>query len=178
MSSTAVSRGIFYPAVLFGMFPMFVYSVYGMLKERFTGRYSLWLFFVLPFAVFQGASSKLASYLAPFAPLLGILAASAIMRFRSHLPLFFGHLYMTVLIITPAVSGYVLDYLQPYRLFLMLSTLTAAVVYVTILGGYRFGRGFIIASAWTVLVISIPVYAIVPVVEENAKGFRLLSEAQ
>lgn len=167
----------FYFAVLFGLCPMFIYSFYGMLSERFTGRYSLWLFFFLPFIVFQVSESKLASYLAPFTPLLGILAASAVMRFRSHLPLFFGHLYMSALILTPAVSGYVLDYLQPYRLPLMLSTLVAAAVYITILGGYRFGRGFVIASAWTVLVISIPVYAIVPVVEENAKGFRLLSEA-
>ncbi|QAR33552.1 phospholipid carrier-dependent glycosyltransferase [Geovibrio thiophilus] len=167
----------FYPAVLFGLCPMFIYSLYGMLRERFTGRYSLWIFFFLPFLVFQVSESKLISYLAPFTPLLGILAASAVMRFRSHLPLFFGHLYMTVLILAPAASGYVLDYLHSYRLPLMLSTLVAAAVYITILGGYRFGRGFVIASAWTVLVISVPVYALVPAVEENVKGFRLLAEA-
>ncbi len=167
----------FYPAVLFGLFPMFVYSLYGMVSERFAGRYSLWLFFLLPFAVFQFSASKLASYLVPFSPLLGILAVSAVMRFRSHVPLFFGHLYMAVFIMAPAVAAYVLDFLIPYRLLLMMTTLLAAAVYITILGGYRFGRGFVIASAWTVLVISVPLYVVGPKMEEDSKGFRLLSAA-
>jgi 4-amino-4-deoxy-L-arabinose transferase len=167
----------FYPAVLFGLFPMFVYSLYGMISERFAGRYSLWLFFLLPFAVFQFSSSKLASYLVPFSPLLGILAVSAVMRFRSHMPLFMGHLYMSVFIIFPAVAAYAFDFLMPYRMVLMMTTLIAAAVYITILGGYRFGRGFVIASAWTILVVSIPLYVIIPMVEENVKGFRLLAAA-
>ena len=167
----------FYIIALFGLFPFLIYTLCGIISERFFVRYSLWFFILFPFTLLQISDAKDISYLTPLAPVAAISAAFALLKFKSHTPLFFGHLYMLILIMVLPASGYVLTFLEPYRMVLFIISIISLVVYITLLGGYHYGRGFVMASAWTILMVSIPVYAIIPLVQENSHGYKRLSEA-
>lgn len=167
----------FYFAVLFGLCPVFLYSIWGLLVERCSSKFSLFWFFLIPFIVFQFSSSKLTTYLLPYTPLLGIAAAAVLINLRSSFALFIGHIYMAGFILIPTVASFALPFLYSHRLILMFVSLILALFYITLLGGFRYGKGFIVASAWTVLFMSIPVDIYMIMFESELKGYRKLTEA-
>lgn len=166
----------YYLMVLFGMFPFFIYTVYGIFKEKAYATYSLWAFVVVPLVVFQLSASKLPAYLTPLTPLISIFAVSVILKNINKKFLIPAYLYVGFLILLPLVAGYVLDYLRPFRLMLIIASLVSCLIFYA-LYKKKSEAEFIRASAWSVLVVVITVYMVIPHMNGNIRTYKQLANA-
>lgn len=164
----------FFFAVFFLTFLPWIFFVFRNKSyiNKLKTNWVLYLYILMPFIVFQMATSKLGTYLLPFYPIAAIIAAlntdSKFLRKLSYALLF-------VLSFAMFVIPFVLDYMWEYK-FLIFSV-GVLFVLITLFYYRKFSHNnFVISFSSIIVIMFTVVYLIAQVAGPYSKGYRLVAE--
>jgi 4-amino-4-deoxy-L-arabinose transferase len=133
----------------------------------------IYLYIIMPFIVFQIATSKLATYILPFYP---VAAAIVAVKVRNSKFNNLSFLLFTALGIGLAVSGFVVDFLQPYIPYILAFSIIYVIAGIIIFKGGILRENYVPAVSFMIIFVTIFIYSLLPFIGPYSKGYRLIAE--
>lgn len=164
----------FFFVVFFGTFipwAFYMFKNYNMTHKLKTGKV-LYLYILMPFIVFQIATSKLGTYILPFYPMAAVLAAlNTESKWLRRLGLAILYIAPVAMIVLPAA----LEYLRPYW-YICVSCGVVLLALTFYLHKRHFERNFVMTFTVGVMIITMAAYSVIPLAGPYVKGYRIIGD--
>lgn len=152
---------------------LFFFRNYKFVDKLKTGKI-LYLYIIVPFIIFQIATSKLGTYLLPFYPVAAIIVA---VNTDIKLVQKIAALFLVILGVGFCAVPFMVDYAKPYMVFLIIFGVIYSVLALFLISrGGLLRDSFVKSFSMMLLLATLGVYSFIPFVEANVKGYRMISE--